>query len=100
VRTTGVTKEVRRPVKSLPSNPSLKHLKCQAKDLLNALTQGDPEAVARTREFHPKFTGMRDDEIRTAKLSLADAQLIIARKCWPPLRTAVPSMPKRPPAFQ
>src|SRR5437588_754313 len=90
MRTTGVTKEVRMPVKSLPSNPSLKHLKCQAKDLLNSLAQGNPEAVARTREFHPKFARMSDEDIRESKLSLADAQLVIAREygfdSWPKLK--------------
>ena len=78
------------PIKSLPSNPSLEHLKHQARDLLNALNQGNAEAFARVREFHPKFTRTSDDEIRAAKLSLADAQLIIAREygfdSWPKLK--------------
>jgi hypothetical protein len=99
MRTTGVTKEVRMPVKSLPSNPSLKHLKCQAKDLLNALTQANAGAIARTREFHPKFTRMSDDDIRAAKLSLADAQLIIAREyrfdSWPKLKHHVENLAQR-----
>lgn len=90
MRTTGVTKEVRMPIKSLPPNPSLAHLKYQARDLLNALTQGNPEAVARTREFHPKFARLSDEDIRGAKLSLADAQLIVAREygfdSWPKLK--------------
>ncbi len=90
MRTTGVTKEVRMPVKSLPSNPSLEHLKYQARDLLNALSQGNAEAVARAREFHRKFARMSDDEIRASKLSLADAQLAIAREygfhSWPKLK--------------
>src|SRR5690349_15777612 len=90
MRTTGVTEEVRMPVKSLPSNPSLEHLKYQARDLLNYLTQGNAEAVVRTREFHPKFARMSDDEIRTSKFSLADAQLVIAREygfpSWPKLK--------------
>src|SRR5215472_17157250 len=90
MRTTGVTKEVRMPVKSLPPNPSLEHLKYQARDLLNALTEGNPEAGARVREFHPKFARMSDDEIRSSKLSLAGAQLVIAREygfaSWPKLK--------------
>ena len=90
MRTTGVTKEVHMPVKSLPSNPSLEHLKYQARDLLKALSQGNADAVARAREFHRKFARMSDDEIRTSKLSLADAQLIIAREygfgSWPKLK--------------
>ena len=78
------------PVKSLPSSPSLDHLKYQARDLLNALKQGNPEAVARMREFHPKFARLSDAEIRALKLSLADAQLVIAREYgfpgWPKLK--------------
>jgi hypothetical protein len=96
MRTTGVTKEVRMPIKSLPSNPSLEHLKYQAKDLLEALSQGNIEAIARTREFHPKCARMSDDEIRSSKLSLADAQLIIAREygfeSWPKLKHQVESV--------
>ena len=78
------------PAKSLPSNPSLKHLKYQAKDLLHALRQGNAAAAARTREFHPKYARMSDEDIRAAKLSLADAQLIVAREygfdSWPKLK--------------
>lgn len=78
------------PVKPLPSKPSLEHLKYQARDLLNALTQGNAEAIARTREFHPRFGRLSDDEIRTSKLSLAEAQLVIAREygfpSWPKLK--------------
>ena len=58
------------PVKSLPSNRSLKHLKCQAKDLLNSLTQGNPEAVARTREFHPKFARMGHESMDSTQVYL------------------------------
>jgi hypothetical protein len=72
----------------LPSSPSLEHLKYQARDLLNA--HGNTEAVARVREFHPKFARKSDDEIRVSKFSLADAQLVIAREygfeSWPKLK--------------
>lgn len=78
------------PAKSLPLNPSLGHLKYQARDLLNALKQGEAEAIARTREFQPKFARLSDAEIRALKLSLADAQLVIAREygfpSWPKLK--------------
>ncbi len=78
------------PVKSLPSNASLEHLKYQARDLLKALNLGSAEALARTQEFHPGFARMSNDQIRTSKLSLADAQLIIAREygfdTWPKLK--------------
>ena len=84
------------PIKSLPSNPSLDHLKHQARDLLEALRQGNAEALARTREFHPKFARLGDDEIRAAKLSLAHAQLVIARQygfgSWPKLKHHVEAL--------
>jgi hypothetical protein len=91
-------KEVHMPVKSLPSNPSLDHLKYQARDLLNALTQGNAEAVARAREFHHRFARLSDDEIRASKFSLADALLIIAREygfqSWPKLKQHVEASAK------
>src|SRR5215475_3047365 len=100
MRTTGVTKEVRMPIKSLPSNPSLEHLKYQARDLLNALNQGNTGALARTREFHPRFARTSDNEIRSSKLSLADAQLVIAREygfdSWPKLKHHVEAGFKHP----
>lgn len=81
------------PVKSLPPNPSLEHLKYQARDLLNALSQGNAQAIARVREFHPKFARVSDDEVRLAKFSLANAQLVIAREygfeSWPKLKRHV-----------
>jgi hypothetical protein len=68
------------PVKRLPSNPSLDHLKYQAKDLLREHTARNPGAAQRIREFHPRFTAAMDDEIFDAHLSLSDAQLTIARE--------------------
>jgi hypothetical protein len=64
----------------LPSNPSLEHLKYQARDLLDALSRGNLEAVSRAREFHPRFARMSDNAILALKPSLADAQLVIARE--------------------
>jgi len=68
------------PVRALPSNPNLVHLKYQAKDLLKAHAARDPRAAQRLREFHPRFHGDADAEIFAAKLSLSDAQLAIARE--------------------
>ena len=68
------------PVRRLPSNPSLDHLKYQARDLLKdhaACTQG---AAQRIREFHPRFGGATDSEIFRARFRLTDAQLAIARE--------------------
>jgi hypothetical protein len=68
------------PVRVLPSNPNLAHLKYQAKDLLKAHVARDPRAAQRLREFHPRFHRATDEEIFAAGLSLNDAQLATARE--------------------
>jgi len=68
------------PVKGLPSNPSLDHLKYQAKDLLKAHAARDPAVAQRIREFHPRFSRAADPQIFDARLTLSDAQLAIARE--------------------
>ncbi|MGA2847959.1 MAG: ankyrin repeat domain-containing protein [Terracidiphilus sp.] len=78
------------PVQPLPPNPSLDHLKYQAKDLRKAHSAHHPEAAQRIREFHPRFQAAADAEILSAPFSLADAQLTIAREhgfpTWPRLK--------------
>jgi hypothetical protein len=78
------------PVKPLPQNPSLVHLKYQAKDLLKEHAGRDPRAAQRIREFHPRFDNANDDEIFKTRLNLSDAQLTIAREhgfpSWPRLK--------------
>jgi ankyrin repeat protein len=68
------------PVKRLPSNPNLDHLRYQAKDLLKDHAGRDPGAAQRIREFHPRFHGAADDDIFDAKLRLSEFQLTIARE--------------------
>jgi hypothetical protein len=68
------------PVKRLPSNPNLEHLRYQAKDLRKAHAGRAPEAAQLIREFHPRFSSAKDAEIFDAELSLSDAQLAIARE--------------------
>lgn len=68
------------PVKRLPSNPNLEHLKYQAKDLLKGYAARDPGVAQRIREFHPHFNGSTDARIFDTQLSLSDAQLAIARE--------------------
>ena len=78
------------PVKPLPQNPSLVHLKHQAKDLLKEHAARDPQAAQRIKEFHPRFERALDPEIFEVRLSLSDAQLTIAREhgfpSWPRLK--------------
>ncbi len=68
------------PVKRLPSNPSLDHLKHQAKDLLQGHAGGDAGVIQRLREFHPRFVNAADAEIFSAPLKLSDALLATARE--------------------
>jgi len=68
------------PVRRLPSNPNLDHLKYQAKDLLKERTARASGVAQRIREFHPRFRRATDAEIFDAPLSLSDAQLTIARE--------------------
>jgi len=68
------------PVRHLPPNANLDHLKHQAKDLRKAHSAHQPDAAQRIREFHPRFQAAADPEIFSAQFSLADAQLSIARE--------------------
>jgi len=68
------------PTKPLPPGPSLDHLKYQVRDLLAERLAGEPGACQRIREFHPRFQGLSDAQIRAAKFILSDAYLAIARE--------------------
>jgi hypothetical protein len=77
------------PVRVLPANPSLTHLKYQAKDLLKAHAARDAAAAQLIREFHPRFGKATDREIFHAELKLSDAQLTIAREAGFPSWTGL-----------
>ena len=68
------------PTKQLPANPSLAHLKHQAKDLIREHTSREPSSAQRLREFHPSLRLATDHEIFSTRLTLGDAQLAIARE--------------------
>jgi hypothetical protein len=68
------------PTKPLPPKANLDHLKYQAKDLLAALADRDPQVAQRIREFHPRLDKAEDAVIFDTKLKLSDAQLVIARE--------------------
>lgn len=78
------------PVRRLPENPNLDHLKYQAKDLLKGHAAHSLAAAQILREFHPHFARSSDAEIFAAELKLGDAQLTIAREAgfpsWPRLK--------------
>lgn len=67
------------PEKQLPACPNLEQYKKQAKDLARACRNGDPAAIARLRNHHPRPPAQR--------IVLADAQLVLAREhgfeSWP-----------------
>ncbi|HEX2666675.1 MAG TPA: ankyrin repeat domain-containing protein [Candidatus Acidoferrum sp.] len=84
------------PVRRLPSNPNLDHLKYQARDLLEEHATCAQGAAQRIREFHPRFGGATDSEIFGARLSLSDAQLAIAREYGFPSWTRLKRHIERP----
>lgn len=62
------------PQLSLPSNPNLRQLRNQAKDLWRAFKSREPASVLRLRESIPQLADLSDEEIFGAKLGLKDAQ--------------------------
>jgi ankyrin repeat protein len=78
------------PTVPLPDEPNLEQLRKQAKDLRRAYQVGQPDAVALAAEHYP---AARQDEPGAAGLSLAKAQLVVARKygfaSWDRLRRHV-----------
>jgi len=66
------------PVKPLPPDADLNHLKYQAKDLLKARTEHDPQVAQRIREFHPDLSTqqMRQSSMRTLAWPTRNSQLL------------------------
>jgi hypothetical protein len=82
--------------KSFPVRPSLEQLKKQAKELLKSHKSGDPDGLRRIQENHPDWGNRSAKELRAARFSLGDAQLVIAREygcaSWPKLKAQVESI--------
>jgi ankyrin repeat protein len=93
MRTWAYERKFAMPVKPLPSNADISHLKYQAKDLMKARAERDAQAAQRIREFHPAFQHATDATIFKANFKLADAQLTIARErgfaSWPKLKRRI-----------
>ena len=66
--------------RSLPPRPNLEQLKLQAKELRRAHAEGKRPAAARIAAHHPRFKGKLPEEVLTARVTLADAQLAVARE--------------------
>lgn len=81
------------PTKRLPVRANLDHLKHQVKDLLNQQRAAQRDACQRIREFHPLFHETSDETIASARFTLADAYLTVAREygfpSWARLRSYV-----------
>jgi hypothetical protein len=81
------------PTKRLPVRANLDHLKHQVKDLLNEQRAARRDACQRIREFHPLFYQASDEKIASARFTLADAYLTVAREygfpSWARLRSHV-----------
>jgi ankyrin repeat protein len=71
--------------------PNLEQQRKQARELLDAARGGDPNALRRVREHHPRLGALPDGH--SAKLSLHHAQLVIAREygfaSWPKLKAHI-----------
>ncbi len=81
------------PVRDLPGDPSLEHLRNQARVLQQRVRAGDPGAIAAVREFHPRLAGVAAGSPELARFPLTAAQLVIARQygfgSWARLRRHV-----------
>jgi ankyrin repeat protein len=74
----------------LPSRPNLAQLKRQASELRRAHRDGKRSAGARVAAHHPRMKGQPLSKVLAGKLSVADAQLVLAREYgfdgWPHLK--------------
>jgi ankyrin repeat protein len=79
--------------RTLPAQPSLDHLRAQARALLTAYRDGDGDAYARISASFPKLKNASARDIRDADFRLQHAQLVVAREygfdSWTKLREYV-----------
>jgi diguanylate cyclase (GGDEF)-like protein len=84
---------------ALRSGASYEYLKKQARRLQRAVRAGEPEALARVRNQHPRLGTEAALAACQSELALSDAQLVIAREhgfiSWPKLKTAVLALSRR-----
>lgn len=82
-----MTKGATVPPVPLPNNPSIEHLKKQAKMLQDLVREGDEGAMNLVREFHPRHAAVTTNQTRFKR---TDAQLVVARhygfSSWTKLR--------------
>ena len=72
---------------------NLEQQKKRARELKAALAAGDPAAIRRFRQLHPKSAGLTDAALTTSLAKITEAQLVIARELglpsWPRLRAHI-----------
>src|SRR5262245_8294971 len=68
------------PARDLPSRPHLDQYKKQAKELLKSIRAGDGDSLDRLHGFHPRWSRVPSANIERTTVTLADAQLVIARE--------------------
>jgi len=66
--------------KALPFHPTLEQYQRQANDLFEAHQSGDPDALQRLKQFHPRLSKLPDSELRCVPFDLADARCVIANE--------------------
>jgi ankyrin repeat protein len=73
--------------RELPARPNLEQYKKQAKNLVKSCGLGTSDAITLVRRHHPRFHKQRESDVRGLKITLTEAQLIIAREhgfeSWP-----------------
>jgi ankyrin repeat protein len=92
----------------LPLRAGLARFKKQANDLIKAFRSGDPEALYAIRQLHPLLPGrygtndrndVTDSEIRSARVTRADAQSVVARwhgfESWPKLTKHIEALTRK-----
>jgi ankyrin repeat protein len=92
----------------LPFRAELAQYKKQATDLVKAYRSGDPEVMRSIRQLHPRLRGrantndrndVTDSEIRSAKLTGADARSVVAHwygfENWPRLARHVEALTRK-----
>lgn len=81
------------PTRTLPTAPSLEHLRRQARDLQRDHRAALPSALERIRAHLPKLAGAPDPVVAAARFPRTAAQLVVAREYgfanWPRLVAAV-----------
>jgi hypothetical protein len=81
------------PTRFLPARPHLEQLKRQAQDLRRSHADGRRAAAARIAAHHPRLKQRSLAMILGMRVSVADAQLVVAREYgfvnWPQLKQFV-----------